>query len=861
MSVSTKIEELLKKNSSEIAPGDDTTVMTRRNKRRPSASPQTDDPLKSRTKKKTKMVRMGVNYSDFLCENVTECNSGIETDSSDTMKENDSHHEGKPDSELNIEESQENYLDTCIGDENLIAFDKEIKNDDSSDVSLKERLEFLNDSIGGNVQCTNENDVHNRLHSPGKLTELTPKERLDFLKEPVTENIPNCEKTSDLNVCRSQDPKIDTQKCIPQRPGNITLDKGVINNCPPPVEFPGTTQNDTTAITPFDNTGIREYKDSGMPNLTYNKPPTNTIDTTQIRSNLDNLLRHQAVLLESSLRVPPPPLQQGQTNETHDSYVKENNALLRSITCTLDEININVRNNGESISSLSFRLNDLERHVDTNIAKVNARLDESEKNEKDIADAMNLRCDENFTYVDQQIEIVDNKYANICSEIGKEVDKKLEVIGGSTSANLSSLIDDKLNLIDFDTKIGSVVTSKMKKHETDINKRLEEADQRIAEMIKLNTSLQDDIKQKLEELNSFTTVGKGNTADKSLRKDIDRLIGQANDNTAWLDGLQFSHDNSVKSIEQLDLLSRRNRIIIEQLDDEDREDTKFKINRILNHTLDESSKAKVSISNAYRLGNKFIPNRSRKILVEFSTPEGRDIVMQNVSKVRKAGNNGKPYFISEDIPESIRRWKSDVNKYVKYLEEHEHEVTRSGDNLIIDGVRYTPTQFNTLPEGSRLCDSRTIFQGGVVAFNSIHSPLSNLYPTRLKLDGLQFNSLEQGYQFLKAKHCNNHALARDLLKLRNPYDIVALMKGDQDNPSWVATRENTMERLLRVKAEQCPEFTNLLRKTEGHKLVENTWNAVWGSCCPFRHRAVWEGSYKGSNRLGLLLEKIRANYC
>lgn len=188
-------------------------------------------------------------------------------------------------------------------------------------------------------------------------------------------------------------------------------------------------------------------------------------------------------------------------------------------------------------------------------------------------------------------------------------------------------------------------------------------------------------------------------------------------------------------------------------------------------------------------------------------------------------------------------------------------MARSGDNLIINGDKYTPSQFNSLPEGLRLCDSRTIFQGGVVAFNSIHSPLNNLYPTRIRLEGNQYNSVEQGYQFLKAKHCGKHSLAKDILKLRNPYDIVALMKGDSDNPSWTTVRETSMGKLLRAKAEQCPEFANLLKRTDGYKLVENTWNSVWGSGCPFRHKAVRDGTYKGSNRLGQLLERIRNNFC
>lgn len=177
--------------------------------------------------------------------------------------------------------------------------------------------------------------------------------------------------------------------------------------------------------------------------------------------------------------------------------------------------------------------------------------------------------------------------------------------------------------------------------------------------------------------------------------------------------------------------------------------------------------------------------------------------------------------------------------------------------MIIDGVKYRPEEFNTLPEGDRLCDSRTVFRFGVVAFNSIHSPLSNLYPCRVKHQGCQFNSVEQGYQYLKAKFHNKHKLAADLLKISNPYDIVAEAKGEADSREWEECRINIMSRLLLEKADQCPEFKALLKKTNNHRLVENTLNPVWGSGCPFLHAAVWDGTYKGRNLLGHLLEEIR----
>lgn len=240
---------------------------------------------------------------------------------------------------------------------------------------------------------------------------------------------------------------------------------------------------------------------------------------------------------------------------------------------------------------------------------------------------MNLRCDENFTYIDEQVEKVETRFNSIYTELGKEIDSKLESIRKDMPTMLTSVVQENIKLVGIDSKITSLVDAKMNKHEAEINNRLEEADKKIADMIRLNTTLQDDLKQKIEELKSFNVVG--DNGDKSLRRDINRLISQANDNTAWLEGLQNSHDTTARSLEQLDQLTRRNRVIKDQLDDEEKEETKTKIDKILDHTLSAPERSATKILQAYRLGNKFVPKRSRKILVEFSKPQGRDIVLQN----------------------------------------------------------------------------------------------------------------------------------------------------------------------------------------------------------------------------------------
>lgn len=64
-----------------------------------------------------------------------------------------------------------------------------------------------------------------------------------------------------------------------------------------------------------------------------------------------------------------------------------------------------------------------------------------------------------------------------------------------------------------------------------------------------------------------------------------------------------------------------------------------------------------------------------------------------------------------------------------------------------------------------------------------------------------------------------------------------------------------MEELLHHKEDQVMIFRDTLWATADHKLVENSWDSLWGCSCPFNCKALWTGTFKGANNLGQLLEK------
>lgn len=134
-------------------------------------------------------------------------------------------------------------------------------------------------------------------------------------------------------------------------------------------------------------------------------------------------------------------------------------------------------------------------------------------------------------------------------------------------------------------------------------------------------------------------------------------------------------------------------------------------------------------------------------------------------------------------------------------------VVKSVDDLVIDGKS---TEFNCLPIGQRIMDSRTIFEKGTVAFQSALSPLSNLFPCPINFNRYRYSSAEQAYQH---QRCLHHIYARNILAQQNPYEILSDGKDITDDEEWLVKRIPLMERLIRHKFEQVPVFADLLRKT------------------------------------------------
>ncbi len=129
--------------------------------------------------------------------------------------------------------------------------------------------------------------------------------------------------------------------------------------------------------------------------------------------------------------------------------------------------------------------------------------------------------------------------------------------------------------------------------------------------------------------------------------------------------------------------------------------------------------------------------------------------------------------------------------------------------------------------------------------------LSNYAPARVRLDGLEFPTVEHAYQAAKTLEAG----VREKIRGASTPGLAKKMgRKLPQRPDWAEIKVEVMRDLIRQKFEQHPDLHKRLLATGDAELVEgNTWHDnFWGDCrCP---RCA---ASPGQNRLGRLLMEVR----
>ena len=135
--------------------------------------------------------------------------------------------------------------------------------------------------------------------------------------------------------------------------------------------------------------------------------------------------------------------------------------------------------------------------------------------------------------------------------------------------------------------------------------------------------------------------------------------------------------------------------------------------------------------------------------------------------------------------------------------------------------------------------------------SNTHQELSNFYPAQFLLEGKIWPSVEHYFQ--AQKFPTDLALQERIRQAATPQTAKRLgrTKSEHFRTDWNERREYFMEKALEAKFAQNPTLQEILKSTHPLNLIErNPYDSYWGS----------GKQGKGQNRMGALLEKLRADF-
>jgi len=135
--------------------------------------------------------------------------------------------------------------------------------------------------------------------------------------------------------------------------------------------------------------------------------------------------------------------------------------------------------------------------------------------------------------------------------------------------------------------------------------------------------------------------------------------------------------------------------------------------------------------------------------------------------------------------------------------------------------------------------------------SNTHQELSNFYPASFLLEGKIWPSVEHYFQ--AQKFPTDPSLQERIRQAETPQSAKRLgrTKSEHFRTDWNEQREYFMEKALEAKFAQNPTLQEFLKSTYPLHLIEhNPYDSYWGS--------GKQGT--GKNRMGALLEKLRADF-
>jgi ribA/ribD-fused uncharacterized protein len=154
----------------------------------------------------------------------------------------------------------------------------------------------------------------------------------------------------------------------------------------------------------------------------------------------------------------------------------------------------------------------------------------------------------------------------------------------------------------------------------------------------------------------------------------------------------------------------------------------------------------------------------------------------------------------------------------------------------------------------RIHDKFVFFYGG---------PLSQWYPSKFTIDGVNYNTAEQFMMAKKAEYFDDQDALSKILKTNDPAEQKAIGRTVKnfDKEAWDAVSRGYVYQGNIAKFKQNEDLKKYLLSTEDKELVEaSPYDKIWGIGLSTSNPDRFDKSkWKGTNWLGETLMKVRSD--
>ena len=183
-----------------------------------------------------------------------------------------------------------------------------------------------------------------------------------------------------------------------------------------------------------------------------------------------------------------------------------------------------------------------------------------------------------------------------------------------------------------------------------------------------------------------------------------------------------------------------------------------------------------------------------------------------------------------------------------------------GSSIIIDGVKFGHKDILNLPKGLSIDKVKIVSTKDGIAFQSHHAYMSNMYPCRIVLDGIDYKSSEHLYHAEMARYHNRQDLVAAIIRAKDGYVAKRLARDIDLADNWETAKLDVMGRVIKLKFDQNHDIREKLLKTTGFLYEATKGDSFACGMLLAQAKDISQETISGANHLGIIIAEYRDSH-